>query len=121
MKITLNPIASLLARAEQRVKVHYFPDSLDLVHDRKRALAESVLAGIAPTQEFIEAAVIEGLSPQALAAVIVAKPDAMMARENARRAVVVKLRQVTTSADLDRILVEEGVPLTNMISDFFPG
>ena len=118
MKIVLNPIASLLARAEQRALIHFFPDSMDMVHGRKRAMAEQVLAGSTPSNAFVKAAEIEGMTPQVLAQLIVSKPDTLMNKENNRRALIVKLRQATTGAELDQILVEQGVPLTNLVSDF---
>jgi hypothetical protein len=108
MKIVLNPMAQLVKRAERRINMHRGVSPQDLAHDRKRQMAAAVKGGQFPTAEFVRAAAIEGTSPEALARVILAKPDAMMATENARRALIVAVRAAKTSAELDALMI--GIP-----------
>lgn len=110
MKITASPMAALLARAENRVLMHFVQDSITHVHSRKRAMAEQVLAGAVPSEVFAKAAQIEGVTPAALAQLIVSKPDTLMERDNIRRSIVVQLRAATTSAQLESILDQAGIP-----------
>lgn len=120
MKLTIAPLAKLLERAELRTKVHFHPDTMDLIHMHKRTMAHQVLAGALSSAEFQQAAVVEGVTVETLAETIVSKPDSLMEKENARRALVVKLRQAKTGAELDQILVDAGVSLTNLVSDVLP-
>jgi hypothetical protein len=110
MKIALNPLAQLKKRAERRINYHLTVTAQDLAHDRKRQLAQSVAAGGEPSAAFVEAAEIEGLAPQALAALILAKPDVMMALENVRRRLVVQVRAAKTAAEIETILADNNVP-----------
>lgn len=117
MKIVVNPVAALLAVAEKRALLHFTPDAMDLVHARKRAQAEAVLAGFDPSADFAQAATIEGMTVNELANLIVSKPDNLMEKENARRTVVVKLRQAKNGAELEQVLKDAGVSLNNLVSD----
>jgi hypothetical protein len=108
MKIKLNPMAQMVKRAERRINMHRGVSPQDLAHDRKRQMAAAVKGGQVPTTEFVRAAAIEGTSPEALALVILAKPDAMMAAENARRALIVAVRAAKTAAELDALMT--GIP-----------
>jgi hypothetical protein len=109
MKIVVTPLPKLLEQAEGRVNGDFYPQGQDLAHDRKRQTALAVIAGATPSAEFQQAAQIEGLTVETLASLIVAKPDALMARENARRQVIVRLRAAKNSAELDQILQDAGV------------
>lgn len=104
MKISINPMAQLVKRAERRINFHKTVTAQDLAHDRKRQLAQAVADGATPTAEFANAAALEGVSPAALAATILAKPDVMMARENERRALILKVRGAASPAELDAVM-----------------
>jgi hypothetical protein len=120
MKINLNPLAKLIEKAEQRVNIQHMPQSQDIAHDRKRRAAEAVLAGGTPTPEFQQAAQIEGMTVETLAKAIVSKPDALMARENERRQVIVKLRQAKNQTELNQILDAHGIKTTGLITHIRP-
>ncbi len=117
MKLTINPMKKLLEKAELRVNVRFHPQGSDFAHDRKRAMSRAIVAGGEPAPEFVEAAEIEGLSALGLAELILSKPDAVMARENARRTAIVELRTATTNDELERILDKHGVERL-LIPDF---
>jgi hypothetical protein len=97
-------MAQLVKRAERRINFYRVVSAQDLAHDRKRQLAQQVAGGAAPTAEFEKAAGLEGKTAQDLAALILAKPDVMMERENARRALIVQVRAAKTPADVTAIL-----------------
>jgi hypothetical protein len=109
MKIQINPMPQLILRAERRINFYKVARLQDFAHDRKRQLAQAVLAGEAPTDEFVRAAEIEGIDVETLAGVIVSKPDVMMEAENARRELIVRVRAATTPAELEQILAEANV------------
>jgi hypothetical protein len=109
MKIQINPMPQLILRAERRINFYKVAQLQDFAHDRKRQLAQAVLAGEAPTDEFVRAAEIEGIDVETLAGVIVSKPDVMMEAENARRELIVRVRAATTPAELEQILTEANV------------
>jgi hypothetical protein len=109
MKIQINPMPQLILRAERRINFYKVAQLQDFAHDRKRQLAQTVLAGEAPTDEFVRAAEIEGIDVETLAGVIVSKPDVMMEAENARRELIVRVRAATTPAELEQILTEANV------------
>lgn len=104
MKISVNPIAKLIARAEELVNLNYAASPQNAAYERKRRLAEQVVAGGAATADFAEAAIIEGLTVEDLADLILSKPDPLMVRENARRAVIVRLRAAKNQTEIDQIL-----------------
>ncbi|WP_407122733.1 hypothetical protein [Bradyrhizobium sp. STM 3561] len=109
MKIRLNPLDQVVKKAERRINIAFMVTPQDLAHDRKRTLAQAVIEGAAPSEGFVQAAAIEGLSTADLARLIVAKPDVMMQRENARRAVIVQLRAAKTASEVDAILDRNGI------------
>ncbi|UFX42052.1 hypothetical protein HAP47_0022585 [Bradyrhizobium sp. 41S5] len=106
-------------RVEALVNERYMVDGHDIAHDRKRALAAAVAAGGEPSAEFTAAAVVEGVTPQALAQTILAKPDELMSKENKRRSFVVRTRAAKTVAELEAIQAEADAtaapPLTSRI------
>ena len=104
MRLTVNPMIEVRRRAERRIDFWYTVTAQDLAHDRKRQLAEAVAAGGAPSAAFVEAAELEGLHADDFAALILEKPDVLMVRENARRALIVAVRQATTPAQVQAIL-----------------
>ena len=110
MRIAIDPLDQFVKRAERRVNFHRVVTPQDLAHDRKRQLAQAVADGAAPSIAFAEAAGIEGLTPQALAAMIMAKPDVMMTAENARRRLIIQVRAAKTAAEIDQILADNNVP-----------
>ncbi|MCK1543437.1 hypothetical protein IVB12_16085 [Bradyrhizobium sp. 179] len=109
MRISINPLEQLVKRAERRINFQKVVSAQDLAHDRKRQLAQAVLAGAAPSPEFQQAAVIEGVSVETLAKTIVSKPDVMMEAENARRELIVRVRSAKTPEEIEQVLDEEGI------------
>ena len=110
MRIVIDPLAQLVKRAERRINFHCTVTAQDAAHDRKRQLAHAVASGQLPSAEFARAAEIEGLTPAALAAVILAKPDVLIARDNDRRALVVRVRAAKTAAEIAAILAGAAIP-----------
>lgn len=104
MKISV--VESMRPNVEAWVNQFYMVDGHDIAHDRKRALAQSVVAGGEPTAEFSDAAAIDGVTPQVLAQTILSKPDDLMTQENKRRSMVVRVRGAKTVDDLKAIELE---------------
>jgi hypothetical protein len=109
MKISINPMAQIVKRAERRINLNRIPSPIHAAHDRKRREAEQVLAGKEPTIEFFQAAGIEGLSATELAKRIVAKPDSLMQADNERRKLILRVRNAKTAQEIESILQEEGI------------
>ncbi len=105
----ISPLAKIIAKAEQQITDWFYPTAMDMAHDRKRQLAESVLAGAEPTPEFVDAAAIENVTPDDLASIIVAKPNDLMVRENARRAAIIRVRGCTSADQVKQLLADLGV------------
>lgn len=110
MKIKIDPMTQLRLRAERAVNFHCVVTAQDLAHDRKRQLARWVFTGGEPSDEFVAAAAIEGKTPRQLAAAIVTKPDVMMERENARRALIVAIRAAPSPEALRALLDASAIP-----------
>src|SRR4051812_24491916 len=106
MKLKLNPMDQVVKRAERRINLHRVASTQDLAHDRKRQIAQAVLAGIEPPPEFQQAAEIEGVSVEALANIIVSKPDVLMMAENGRRTMIVAVRKAKSPQEVDAILAD---------------
>lgn len=109
MKISINPLEQLVKRAERRINFQKVVSAQDLAHDRKRQLAQEVLAGATASPEFQQAAAIEGVSVETLANTIASKPDVMMEAENRRRALIVRVRSAKSPEEIEQILNEEGI------------
>ena len=109
MKLTLNPMAQLMARAERRIALHRAPTLQDLAHDRKRQLAQAVADGGEPTPEFKRAAEIEGFAAWQLAELILSKPDGLMLRENGRRALVLQVRAARSADEIAQIFTDNDI------------
>ncbi|MCW2195023.1 translation initiation factor IF-2 [Bradyrhizobium elkanii] len=110
MKISISPLVQEKKRAERRINTFLMVDGHDVAHARKHMLALSVQDGAAATAEFEEAARIEGKTAQELAAIILAKPDDLMIKENKRRSLLVAARNAQTLEELNKILEDNGVP-----------
>ncbi|UGY14577.1 MULTISPECIES: hypothetical protein [Bradyrhizobium] len=110
MRIQIAPLVQEKKRAERRVNTFLMVDGHDVAHARKHMLALSVQNGAAPTAEFQEAARIEGKTAQELAAVILAKPDELMVKENKRRGLIVAVRNARSLTELNKILADNSVP-----------
>ncbi|MCA6098877.1 hypothetical protein [Bradyrhizobium australafricanum] len=117
MKISV--VETLRPKMEARVNQFYMVDGHDIAHDRKRTLAQLVANGAKPTAEFKAAADIEGVTPQALAATILNKPDDLMTKENARRAMVLRVRAAKTPDDLKAIEAEMDAARTLPVTSRF--
>lgn len=92
--------------AELRVSQKFYPTSQDTAHATKRAIALSDI----DTNEFIQAAEIEGMTTQQLREVILSKPDTIMEKENTRRRIVLDIRNATTKSEIDDVLNAAGIP-----------
>jgi len=110
MKIDINPLEQYVKRAERRINAHMVVTAQDLAHAHKRRMADYVNEGVFIDSDFAAAAKIEGMTPQELATLILAKPDTMMAAENRRRSFIVRIRQATTPKEIEAILAESGAP-----------
>jgi hypothetical protein len=109
MKLAIDPMVQVIRRAERRINFHCAPTAQDLAHDRKRQLAEQVVAGGEPSKAFAEAAEIEGMDTAEFAAMILAKQDVLMAAENLRRWLIVSVRAARTASEVESILNDAGV------------
>jgi hypothetical protein len=92
--------------AESIVNKSFYPTTLELVHAAKKALAQASVE----SAEFVAAAEIEGVSPQELRDVILSKPDDIVAKDNKRRRLIVAIRKAKTTAEIDAILTDAGLP-----------
>jgi hypothetical protein len=119
MKLTASPLEKFKKAAEEAITNAFAPTSMDLVHDRKRQIAQSVLAGATPPAEFVEAATIEGWTPAELASLIMGKPDDLMVRENQRRQVILELRALTKADQIDPFLASYDITLRPSIASPF--
>lgn len=81
----------------------------DHEHTLKRTAAQQVDSGLPASPEFTAAAAIEGLTPQTLATVILAKPDDVMVRANNRRTVILQAKRAATPDELQTIITAAGV------------
>lgn len=102
MKINLNPLDQVVKKAERRINIHRCVSLQDLAHDRKRQMAA---AGPPWSSEFVAAATLEGIAADALARVILSKPDVMMIAENERRALILQIRAAKTAAEVAALMV----------------
>jgi hypothetical protein len=109
MKLAIDPMVQVIRRAERRINFHCGATAQDLAHDRKRQLAEQVVAGGEPSKAFAQAAEIEGISAADLAEHILAKQDVLMAAENLRRWLIVSVRAARNASEVENILNDAGV------------
>lgn len=106
MKITLDPMPALRAASKARVNLHF--DRLaqphrDAAYATKRAMAAATLAsGVAPTALQAEAD-LRGITVEALASLIMSKPEVVTERELDRQKVMAALDSARTPAELDGI------------------
>ncbi len=77
-----------------------------MAHAAKRALAASG----EDTDEFKQAAAVEGMTTEQLRAVILSKPDEIMTKENERRRVVLLIRQAASIQEIKDTLAANRVP-----------
>jgi hypothetical protein len=116
MKLTASPLEKFMKAAEDAITNAFGPTSIDLVHDRKRQIAQAVLGGATPPAEFVEAATIEELTAFELATLIIGKPDDLMIRENLRRQIILELRALTQADQIDPFLAGYGLVLRPSIA-----
>lgn len=76
----------------------------DHAHASKRSIARLVVAGGAPTPEFMAEATVRGATPTDLASLILSKPDKHAGRELARQKIMLKIDHAATPAEVDGIL-----------------
>lgn len=115
MKITLDPMPMLRAKAEEAVNAHFNRIAAERLqrdheHARKRAIAEMVLAGGEAPATFVEEAALMGLPADELARTILAKPDEVMERGLKRRRIILAIRAARTPAALERIFDDHAIP-----------
>lgn len=110
MKLRLSiDIAARRRKAEEQINQYFAIEYAQnahvyAAHERKRRIAESVLAGNGCPQEFVEEARLSGVSPQDLARTIVSKPDEFLERELKRRKLILAARKCRDQADIDELL-----------------
>lgn len=76
----------------------------DHAHASKRSIAGLVVAGGAPTPEFMAEATARGGTPTDLALLILSKPDKHASRELSRQKIMLKIEQAVTPAEVDGII-----------------
>lgn len=76
----------------------------DAPHADKRSIAASVAAGGTATPEFAAEAALRGITPSALSALILSKPNAAAQRELRRQQIMAKIDAATTIDELQAIL-----------------
>lgn len=76
----------------------------DGAHASKRAIAKAVAVGGAPTAEFEAEATARGITPAALAALILSKTDGLAVRELARQEMMLKIDAAASLQDLEAVL-----------------
>lgn len=106
----LDPLPAKKKQVEELVNKH-FPWSFgyrDMAHMHKRNLALEVMRGKQPTEDFVQAAQVENMTPEDLAALIVTKPDLAMQKENERRKRIIRTRNAKSLDELRSILDEIG-------------
>jgi hypothetical protein len=114
MRFKVDVIGAMVARAEEHVNAYFNQLSLQDAqrsqeHRAKRLMAESILSGSDPHPAFLEAAEIEGVHFRELARTVASKPDDVMILANRRRSIILRVRAAKSQAELDQILMEEGV------------
>jgi hypothetical protein len=115
MKISIDPMPQLRAQAESDINGWFNQAAMenaqkDAEHQIKQQMARRIITNVDPVPAaFAAAAAIEGLTPAALAALIVEKDaDEVMARANERRRLIVAVRRATTPAALEAIVAQAG-------------
>lgn len=127
MKLSLDPLPALREQAERAINDHfnrltYEAGQRDAEHAAKREAARNVTSRSLLQQHlqevnfetftpawFVEAAAIEGVTPDAFAAAILSKPDEAAVRGNARRAAIVKVRAAISAAAVESVLADLGL------------
>jgi hypothetical protein len=107
MKIEAYPeIGAHRTRAEKAINAAFaaMTSPLDLVHSYKRQVASAVKSGEEAPAAFKQEATAAGLSAEALADVIIAKPDDVLDREVLRRDLIGKVRSAGTIAEITVIV-----------------
>lgn len=100
-----------IARAEKADQVNAMFNRIasnslhtDGAHASKRAIAKAVAGGGDPTAEFEAEATARGITPAALAALILSKTDSLAARELARQQMMLKIDAAASLDDLKAVL-----------------
>lgn len=101
MKLTLDPMPALRMAAKAKVNQHFdrlVRPHLDAVYAAKRQTAQ---AGAPYPDWFVQEADLRGITPSALASLILSKPDTLTSREMERQRALVAVDAATTPAELD--------------------
>lgn len=104
MKLTLDPMPALRFTAAGKVNTHF--DGLarphrDAAHAMKRATAK---AGAPYPEWFAQEAALRKITPQALADIVLSKPDVVAERELHRQRAMLALDEAKTPAEISALL-----------------
>lgn len=104
MKLNLDPMPALRMAAKAKVNQHFdrlARPHLDAVYAAKRVAAQ---AGAPYPDWFVQEADLRGVTPVALASLILSKPDTLTSREVRRQRAMAAIDAATTPATLDAIV-----------------
>lgn len=112
MRVSLDPFPQRKAAAVASVNGYCASIAVDAIlqevaWQRKRSIAEAVMAGVGPPGAFLEEAKLRGLTVGAFAGLILSKPDPTGiadARELQRQTALLAIDSAKTPDDLDAIL-----------------
>lgn len=105
----LDPMPAARDAATAKVN-RYFNDiahstmQQDAAHTAKRSIANAIAAGGVAPADFAAEAELRGITPAALAAMVLTKPDNVGARELSRQKMMMAIAAATTPAELETIL-----------------
>jgi hypothetical protein len=111
MKINIDPMGALRQAKVDVVneafnKIASLYAHRDQAHAQKRQAARNVMMDPAhDTPEFTSEATLRGITPAALAALVLSKPDNVAQRELHRQKIMAKIAAAATPADLDALSV----------------
>lgn len=109
LTITIDPMPVLRTAATETVNDRFNAEAQtsihrDQAHAEKRAIATTVSAGGSPSPEFTAEATLRAVTPTALAALVLSKPNLAAQRELARQQIMVRIDAATTPAEIADIL-----------------
>lgn len=100
MKLTLDPMPALRRAAKGKVNMHF--NHLAQAHrDAAYTMKRNVASAGAPFPEwFTQEAELRGITPTALAALILSKPDVLVDRETCRQRIMAQIDAATAPSEL---------------------
>jgi hypothetical protein len=117
MKLTIDVMGKRRAKATADVNAYFAAEAAPLIHiERAHAAklvqAQAVAAGAEPSAPFASEASARGITPQALAALVIAKAaasDPIMEREALRQGLLIQVEAAQTPQALNQILGGAGI------------